>query len=622
MDSPTNRELIVANRSRVKDALRTVLQWPVVGPGVTKAVGAMGLASANAAPKLESVYRRLPITGGLAYGSTPENQHRALLQYYSRLAYRLSLDDYHPKVSVIMPTFQPDHRYFWEALRSVGLQTYPNWELCIVDDASDDPDVSRMVAEFAALHPNQVKFHRRSENGHISRASNDALAMATGDYVALLDHDDRLYPHALAEVVLGLRTYRDEKGELPLILYTDERIIDEHGFPYGEVWRKPDWMPLLHLTSNYTNHLTVYDRELLDRLGGFRLGFEGSQDHDLMLRATEAAADAGQDAVHIPALTYQWRSHGGSVAKNPGVKSYSVEAAVRAVTDACERRGTPARIWREPGSVPNRIDFSLPTPLPSVSVLLLPRGGNSTLCRESMCVDVYPDLTVLPDADPNLPDGVVMDHALRTCNTDFLAIVADDLVALRRDWVEAMVRLAVQAGVGAVGGLVLDPDERVISSGLLGAGAAGVAPAMSGIPFSERSYLAWPASIHEVLAVSNDAMMIDVQAALEVGGFDTGMLAAQYSDVDICLRLRQAGLDSVFTPYARFQTVSERAEDRQVTPTERDALVRTWAAELTRDPYLNPGLVRSPAFRVDPRIWLPEVPPELFQHWLEAQRTV
>lgn len=611
----------MTNRSRGKDALRAVLQWPVIGPGVTKAVGALGLASANAAPKLESVYRRLPITGGLAYGSTPEDQHRALLQYYSRLEYRLTLDEYRPKVSIIMPTYRPDHRYFWEALRSVGLQTYPNWELCVVDDASEDPEIPRIVEEFAALHPDKVKFHKRSENGHISRASNDALAMATGEYVALLDHDDRLYPHALAEVVLGLRSYRNENGTLPLILYTDERIIDEHGYPYGEVWRKPDWMPLLHLTSNYTNHLTVYERNLLDRIGGFRLGFEGSQDHDLMLRATEVAAESNQDAVHIPALTYQWRSHGGSVAKNPGVKSYSVEAAVRAVADACTRRGTPARIWREPGSIPNRIDFRIPHPPPKVALLLLPRGGDKALCRNSLCTDAYPDITVLPDADPTLPDGVVMDEALRNCEADFLVVVADDLVALRRDWVEAMVRLAVQAEVGVVGGLVLDSDDRVISAGLLGAGAAGVAPAMAGIPFSERSYLAWPASIHEVLAVTSDAMMVDVKAALAVGGFNTGMLAAQYSDVDICLRLRDAGLDSVFTPYARFKTNVDREEERQVTPTERDALVRTWAAQLTRDPYLNPGLVRSPAFRVDPRIWLPEVPPELFQSWLETQRT-
>jgi O-antigen biosynthesis protein len=611
----------MGNRSRTKDALRSVLQWPVIGPGVTKAVGALGLASASAAPKLESVYRRLPITGGLAYGSTPEDQHKALLQYYARLKYRLSLDEYQPVISIVMPTFRPKHQYFWEALRSVGLQTYPHWELCVVDDASDDPEVSRMVAEFSDLHPGKVKFHARSENGHISRASNDALAMATGDYVALLDHDDRLYPHALAEVVLGLRTYRDEHDTLPLIMYTDERIIDEHGYPYGEVWRKPDWMPLLHLTSNYTNHLTLYQRQLIDRVGGFRLGFEGSQDHDLMLRATEAAAELGQEAVHIPALTYQWRSHGESVAKNPDVKSYSVQAAVRAVSEACERRGTPARIWREPGSVPNRIDFHIPTPTPTVALLMLPRGGDRRLCRDSMCSDSYPQLTVLPPVDSDLPDGVLMDEALRSCGAEYLAIVADDLISLRTDWIESMVRLAVQPEVGAVGGLVLDNDDRVISSGLLGAGAAGVAPAMAGVPFSERSYLAWPASIHEVLAVSDDAMMINVAKALAVGGFNTGMLAAQYSDVDICLRLREAGLDSVFTPYARFRTVTQREEVHQITPTERDTLVRTWAAQLTRDPYLNPGLVRSPAFRVDPRIWLPEVPPVLFQRWLADQRT-
>jgi len=123
-----------------------------------------------------------------------------------------------------------------------------------------------------------------------------------------------------------------------------------------------------------------------------------------------------------------------------------------------------------------------------------------------------------------------------------------------------------------------------------------------------------------VLAVSSDAMLVDVAAALKVGGFDTGMLAAQYSDVDLCLRLRQQHMASVFTPYARFRLQRERVHEPEVTPTERDALVGRWPEELTRDPYLNPGLVRSPGFRVDPRIWLPEVPPELFAHWMQSQR--
>lgn len=610
----------MAERSRTKDTLRAMLQWPMLGPAVTKTVGILGRASASAAPQLDSWYRRLPISGGLAYGSTADDQRRALLDYYERLSYRLSLDDYLPLISVLLPTYRPDYQYLWEALRSVGLQTYPHWQLCVVDDASDDPEVGRIVNDFRALHPGKVAFAARTTNGHISVASNDALAMATGEYVALLDHDDRLYPQALAEVVLGLRTHRGPDGQYPSVLYTDERIIDENGFPYGEVWRKPDWMPMLHLTSNYTNHLTVYRRSLLEDIGGFRLGFEGSQDHDLMLRATEAVKDAGQQIVHLPALTYQWRSHGGSVAKNPGVKSYSVSAAIEAVSEACQRRGTPARIWREPGSVPNRIDFQLPNPLPSVALLLRPSGGSRQAALNSLTYAGYPSLHVLPETDEDVPDGVLLDNALRNCDADFLAIVADDLIATRLDWLEAMVRLAALNDVGVVGGLVLDREDRVVSAGLLGAGAAGITPAMSGIPFSERSYLAWPASIHEVLAVSADAMLVDVSAALAAGGFDTGLLAAQYTDVDLCLRLRRQHMACVFTPYARFQLQHQRARDLEVTPTERDALVQRWAEELTRDPYLNPGLVRSPGFRVDPMVWLPEVPPELFAHWLQNQR--
>ncbi len=333
----------MAGRTRGKELARAVLRWPGVGPAVGRAVGRLGLATGRAAPVLDSVYRRLPASAGLPYGATTETQHAALLAYYGRLENYLAHAEYRPRISIVVPTYKPVYQYLHEMLGSIALQVYPNWQLCIVDDASGDPEVTRILAGFAAAHPGKVAYATRAENGHIAATSNDALALADGDYVALLDHDDRLYPHALAEVVLGLNAHRAADGRYPLVVYTDERMIDEDGAPIGEVWLKPDWMPLLHLTSNYTNHLTVYSRELLAELGGFRTGFDGSQDHDLMLRATEATDAAGLPVVHLPTIAYQWRSHPGSVAKDPGVKSYSVEPAMRAVAQACERRERPAQ---------------------------------------------------------------------------------------------------------------------------------------------------------------------------------------------------------------------------------------------------------------------------------------
>jgi len=574
------------------------------------------VAADDAEPRIASIYRRLPPSAGLGIGVSPEQQHDALLGYYRSLREQLADCPVRPLISIVVPTYCPDEHFFGEMLGSIALQIYPDWELCIVDDASDDPSVMAAIETFAAAHPGKVRAARRATNGHIAQASNDALAMATGQYVALLDHDDRLYPNALAEVVLAINAAVTPDGRLPQVLYTDERMIDEDGRPLGEVWLKPDWMPLLHLTSNYTNHLTVYDRALLERLGGFRSGFDGSQDHDLMLRATEATEADGQSVLHVPALTYQWRSHGGSVAKNPGVKSYSVERAITAVSQACERRGTPARVWREPGEIPNRIDFDLPDPLPTVAVLLLDRGGDRDRCQRSLMTG-YPNLSVMSPGQDG-PRTVL--EAVATTNAPYLAVIADDLDSIRGDWASAMLSLVHQPGIGAVTGLVLDSDDRIISSGLVGLGSEGVQGAMAGARFSPYLYLAWANSIHEVFAASTDAMMLDVAEIRSCLSAEPDLGQQRRVDVDLSLALRSRGQRVVFTPYARFVAQSPRRWHRRPTPAERAALVRRWGAELAADPYLNPGLARSAGFRVDPHVWVPEVPPELFRDWLAAGR--
>ncbi|MFI0432745.1 MAG: glycosyltransferase [Candidatus Nanopelagicales bacterium] len=601
-----------------------------MGPAVGQAVGRLGRASTQAGPRLESVYRRLPASGGLPFGATTQLQRVALLDYYNRLTTQLARVDYRPRISIVVPTYKPDHGYLLEMLGSIALQVYPDWQLCIVDDASGDPEVAQILADFAAAHPGKVAYAIREVNGHIAATSNDALALADGEYVALLDHDDRLYPHALAEVVLGLSAHTSPDGRHPLVVYTDERMIDEEGNPIGEVWLKPDWMPLLHLTSNYTNHLTVYAKSLLDDLGGFRSGFDGSQDHDLMLRATEVSEADGLPTVHLSTIAYQWRSHPGSVAKDPGTKSYSVEPAMRAVAEACERRGHPARIWREDGFVANRIDFALPDPPPDVAVVLLPAEGDRGACAASLGRSTYPQLRVLLGdgggwtASPEgaLTTAEALDEVLRTCRADYLAVVADDLLATRADWVEAMVSLAQLPQVGAVGGLIRHTDGTVAAAGLIGLGSAGAAPAMAGMPPNEGVYLAWPVSIHEVLAAPIDALMVDVAAARAVGGFAAGGARLGFGgfDADLCLRLAAGGWRTAYTPYADFIEQAPR-ERRVVDLPEREELVKRWGAELSRDPYLNPGLARSGQFRVDSALTLPEVPPEVFAEWLERHRT-
>ena len=185
---------------------------PGVGRTVGRLMGVLATGSATAAPTLASIYRRLPSSGGLPPGITVEQQRAALLRYYARLDDLVAAVDYRPTISVLVPTYRPDYRYLQEMLGSVAMQTYPDWQLCIVDDASGDDVVTDLLADFAAAHPGKVAWATRTENGHIAAASNDALELAAGDYVALLDHDDRLYPHALAEVVLGIDRARSDEA--------------------------------------------------------------------------------------------------------------------------------------------------------------------------------------------------------------------------------------------------------------------------------------------------------------------------------------------------------------------------------------------------------------------------
>lgn len=614
----------MAGRTRGKEVARKVLNWPGVGPAVGRAVGRLGRASGRAAPALDSVYRRLPSSAGLPFGATVESQRRALLQYYARLDHDIAAAAYRPRISIVVPTYRPVYRYLHEMLGSIALQTYPDWQLCIVDDASGDPNLTRILAGFAETHPGKVAFATRAENGHIAATSNDALALADGDYVALLDHDDRLYPHALAEVVLGLNAHRSRDGRYPAVLYTDERMIDEDGAPIGELWLKPDWMPLLHLTSNYTNHLTVYSRQVLTELGGFRSGFDGSQDHDLMLRATEASEAAGLPVVHLPTIAYQWRSHPGSVAKDPDVKSYSIEPAMRAVAQACERRGRPAKVWREPGIVANRIDFAVAEPVPQVEVVVLDDRAARTPAAgagSSDPVGSYPNAVVhRVTATAEHPPAEVLQAALDNCEAPYLVVLSSELVPQRDDWIMAMVNLAQLPEVGVVGGLLLTAAGDVAAAGLIGLGSAGTAPAMAGMPPTEEVYLAWPASIHEVLAVDSAAMMVDVAAARSAGGFTAHPEFGYFHyGTDLCLRLRQAGLTTVFTPYAEFRFTGPETSP-QVDLAQRSALVARWGQVLAADPYFNPGLARSPQFRVDPTLTLPEVPPAVFDSWLADGR--
>jgi GT2 family glycosyltransferase len=255
-------------------------------------------------------------------------EHRVRPSDVQRMRDLLPLLGQRPTFSVLMPVYETPEEYLRAAIESVQLQAYPDWELCIADDASRKPHVRKVLEECAADDP-RIKLVFRETNGHIAATSNTALAAASGDFVALLDHDDLLSVDALFENALVVNRRPDVD-----IIYSDEDKLDERG-RRRDPYFKPDWSPDSLLSRNYVSHLGVYRRALIEEIGGFRRGFEGSQDYDLILRASERTSRIE----HIPRVLYHWRIHEESTASSRKQKGYAYDAAVRAIEESLTRRG-------------------------------------------------------------------------------------------------------------------------------------------------------------------------------------------------------------------------------------------------------------------------------------------
>jgi len=320
-----------------------------------------------------------------------------------------------PTISVIMPTYNPPPELLRAAIDSVRAQLYPRWELCIADDNSSEPYVSEILAEYEAMDP-RIKVIRRDTNGHISAACNSALSLATGDWIACLDHDDTLAEHALALVVTALADH-PEAG----IVYSDEDKLDDSGVRQSPYF-KPEFDPLLLIGENYFNHLSVFRRSLVTDVGGYREGYEGSQDWDLALRVSELLTP--DRVVHIPHVLYHWRAHDRSTAFTVSTKPYAVDAGRRAVMEHLERTGRSGRLTGIPKSGHNRVTWDLPPELPLVSIIIPTRDG--TLLER--CIESVLAFTTYPNFEL-----VVVDNSSRTLPTLGYLRANDDRVRVIRD---------------------------------------------------------------------------------------------------------------------------------------------------------------------------------------------
>ncbi len=529
----------------------------------------------------------------------------------------------HPVISVVMPVYNTPEPLLRAAIASVRAQLYPYWELCIADDASPSPHIAAILHQVATEDP-RIRVIRRPTNGHIAAATNSALALATGTWVALLDHDDILPEHALYQVAAEITAHPDAR-----LIYSDEDRIDDNGVRFAPYF-KPDFDPDLLLGQNYLCHLTVYRRDLIERLGGLRSGFDGSQDHDLALRATAAVTTA--QVRHIPAVLYHWRVSAGSVSAPGDALDRCVDASRRALQSHLAERGVPAKVVAAPLAPQySRVIWPLPDPAPLVSIIVPTRDRADLLerCLDGVLqrTDYSPIEVLVIDNGSEAPETLALftkitadlrvrvlpmpgpfnyaalnNRAVAVARGEILLLLNNDVDVIDGGWLREMVAQALRPDVGAVGARLLYGNGTLQHGGTV-LGAGGVANHyLTGVPRSALGPFGLLALCRSSAAVTAACLAIRRSVFLEAGGLDEVNLPVAFNDVDLCLRVRDLGYRNVWTPFAELyhlESVSRgldlSGEAKNRFDREQSYMFKRWAGVLQSDPYWNLNLSRADA---------------------------
>lgn len=522
-----------------------------------------------------------------------------------------------PLISIVMPVYNTDPGFLREAIHSITAQFYPNWELCIADDASTDPAI-RQILEQVCAGDARVRVVYREQNGHISLASNSAIEIADGEFVALMDHDDRLSKDALYWVAREIRNHPDVD-----LVYSDEDKIRADGGLSGPHF-KPDWNEELFLTQNYINHLSVFRRDLLIEAGGLRAGYEGSQDHDLILRIV--ARTSPEKIRHIPRVLYHWRVFAGSGSFSQSFLSRAIDARRRAVRDYLADKYPGQNITVEDGPHDcNRIRYPLPDMAPRVSILIPTRDRLDYLKACIQSIEEKTDYTnyeiIIINNDSKEPQTLqyfqecaatdrisVIDYsgpfnfsamnnlAAERASGTVLALVNNDIEVISEDWLSEMVSNAVRPEVGAVGAKLHYGNDSIQHAGVI-LNARGVAfHAFHTYPSDHKGYQLRLKLPQYISAVTAACLVVEKEKYLEAGGFDSDNLPVAYNDVDFCLKLLQRGYKNLFTPYAELyhhESVTRGSDiglaNERRLKREANFMREKWQSELSRDAHYNPN---------------------------------
>jgi GT2 family glycosyltransferase len=521
-----------------------------------------------------------------------------------------------PRFSILTPVYRTPPAVLAKMLRSVARQTHDDWELCLVDDGSEDPALRAALDAAAAADP-RIRVAHREQNAGIVAASNDALAMALGEFVCLLDHDDELHPDALAEIAAAIDRTPDAD-----YLYTDEDKISLSGH-HSQPFFKPDWSPERMRTQMYTCHFSVLRRSLVAEVGGFDPAFEGSQDWDLVLKVTERA----RSIVHIPRVLYHWRILETSAAAAESAKPWAFEAGGRAVQAHCDRIGLPAKVTVDPENPAVLHLEPRLTEQPLVSIVI-PTAGQIRDVRFKPSVLVvncvrsivehstYENYEIVCVFDEGMQPVILRElrdiagERLRLVKFsgpfDFsakinlgavrsegkhLLLLNDDIEVTTPNWIERMVMYSEREGIGAIGARLLWGDTRLQH---VGVGFDQGLPNHTYRTFS-GSYSGYANAVliaRNCLAVTGACLMTRADVFAEVGGLSE-VLPINFNDIDYCLKVFSGGRRIVYDPDLILFHFESSSREPIVNEWEIERLVSRWAHIAAVDPYGNPNVVRG-----------------------------
>ena len=521
-----------------------------------------------------------------------------------------------PLISIVMPVYNSKPEWLIQAIESVRSQIYSRWELCIADDASTDKAIRPLLERYAKEDP-RIKIVFRKQNGHISAASNSALELATGEWIALLDHDDLLAEHALFWVAEAI--HRHPRARL---IYSDEDKLHESGKRFDPYF-KCDWNADLFFSHNLITHLGVYQADLLRKLGGFRLGFEGAQDYDLALRCIELIEPS--QICHIPRILYHWRAHVKSTSQEVSAKPYALQAGKKALDDYFRRQRVNATAELLDFGM-YRVRHALPKVLPLVSLIILTRNKLPLLQKcitsiltkttysnyEILIVDNGSDeaatLQGLKKMQSNPKIRVVRDDrpfnysalnnaAVKLARGEVVGLLNNDLEVISPEWLSEMVSHVLRPGVGAVGARLWYPNNTLQHGGVV-LGVGGVAGhSHKHLPRGQYGYFGRACILQSFSGVTAACHLIRKSVYEEVGGLNETDLKIAFNDVDFCLRVREAGYRNVWTPYAELYHYESATRGFENNPEKQARFAKEvqymkqrWGDQLLTDPAYNPNL--------------------------------